>query len=410
LGAKLTNVEEARQRILDNVNRLSDEMITIADALGRVIDEDIKATVSIPHFDNSAMDGYALRTEDTKGACEHSAMVLNVLGDVAAGYVPDREINAGEAIRIMTGAPIPKGADAVLMQEYTERFDSGTKVKIFREVKLNDHIRRAGEDIKAGDIAIESGTRLNPAAIGMLAAMGKTSIKVVKRPTVAIISTGDELVNIDEQLAPGKIRNSNAYSISALVAEAGCIPLILGIAHDNRKELVEMIEKGLEADMIITTGGVSVGDYDIVKDVVNEMGEMILWKINMKPGKPLAFGTIKGKPLIGLPGNPTSSMVSFIQFARPALLKMSAQNSYSLMRVEAEFEDKVKNKSGRRNYIRVMVRNEDGVFKARLSGGQHSGSLKPMNQANGLMVVPENIYEVNRGDKVKVELLEMVSG
>jgi molybdopterin molybdotransferase len=321
----------------------------------------------------------------------------------------DKEIAVGEAIRIMTGAPLPKGADAVLMQEYTERFDNGSQVKVFRESSVNEHVRKAGEDIREGDIAISSGTRLNPAAIGMLAAMGRTEIRVVRRPVVAIISTGDELVGIDEPLAPGKIRNSNAYSIAALVQEAGCIPQMLGIARDKREDLVGMVEKGLEADMIITTGGVSVGDYDIVKDVVSEMGEMKLWKINMKPGKPLAFGMIKGKPLIGLPGNPTSSMVSFIQFARPALLKMSALASYSLMRVEALAEDKVKNKSGRRNYIRVIVRNDDGIFRARLSGGQHSGSLKPMMQANGLMVIPENVFEINPGDKVKVELLEPVT-
>jgi molybdopterin molybdotransferase len=405
----LTNVEEARQRILDNVERLSNEEVSITEAFGRVLDEDIQAPVDIPHFDNSAMDGYAVHAADTAGATQESPATLKAIGDVAAGYVPDREIGMGETIRIMTGASVPEGADAIVMQEYTERLDERSQVRVFREVTVGEHIRKTGEDIRAGEIALERGKRLNPAAIGLLAATGRMTVKVIRKPVVAIISTGDELIEVDEPLAPGKIRNSNAYSIAALLQETGCIPLMLGIAGDNRNDLVEKIEKGLDADMIITTGGVSVGDYDIVKDVVSEMGEVMLWKINMKPGKPLAFGMIKNKPLIGLPGNPTSSMVSFIQFARPALLKMSARTDLSLMTVRAVSEDKVKNRSGRRNYIRVIVRNDDGVFRARLSGGQHSGSLRPMMQANGLMVVPEDVYEIQPEDKVEIELLEPVA-
>ncbi|HEY3374959.1 MAG TPA: gephyrin-like molybdotransferase Glp [Candidatus Aquicultor sp.] len=401
------SVDEAREIILSKIERLSGEEVPIMDALGRVLDEDVYAEADIPPFNNSAMDGYAVQAADTAGACPFNGIELHVLGDVAAGYVPTSAIGAGEAIRIMTGAQMPEGADAVVMVEYTEKTNGGVLIK--DEVQANENVRFAGEDIKAGEIAVHRGKKLTPGDIGVLASVGKAIVQVVRRPVVAIITTGDELVDLGEPLVPGKIRNSNGYGIAAQVIEAGGIPLMLGIARDTREALMAKVEEGTSADMIITTGGVSVGDYDFVKDILDVAGEMVFWKVAMKPGKPLAFGIIKGKPVIGLPGYPTSSMISFDQFARPAMLKMSGRTDFMRMRIEAIAEDMVKNKSGRRNMIRVIVRRDDGVFKARLSGMQKSGNIKPLSLANGVMVVPEAVRQVNPGDTVTVELFEPIT-
>ncbi len=408
---KLISVDEAREIILSKVERLSTEEVPILESLGRVLDEDILAEADIPSFNNSAMDGYAVRFEDTTGAWPGAPAELKVLGDLAAGYVPESPVGKGEAVRIMTGAQMPEGANAVVMVENTERTDGG--VLVFSPVRPGENVRFAGEDIKAGEVALKRGKKIIPGDIGMMASVGKAIVKVVRKPRVAIITTGDELVGIDEPLAPGKIRNSNAYSIAAQVIDAGCIPLMLGIARDTREALMAKVEEavGIKADMIITTGGVSVGDYDFVKDILDEAGEMVFWQVAMKPGKPLAFGIIKEIPVIGLPGYPTSSMVSFEQFARPALLKMSGRSDISRMTVEAIFQDpSFMNRTGRRNMVRVVVAKEDGMFKARLSGPQQSGSLKPMTLADGLMVIPEYVEEIKAGDKVTVQLFEPIAG
>lgn len=403
----MISVEEAREIILGKIERIHEtEEVPILEALGRVLDEDIYAEANIPPFDNSAMDGYAVRSEDVAGAWPAGPVELKVLGDVAAGYIPESPIGPGETIRIMTGAPMPEGADAVVMVENTERTDDG--VLIFVPARRGENVRFAGEDIRAGDVALKRGKKIIPGDIGILASVGKANVRVVRKPIVAIITTGDELVDIDEPLTPGKIRNSNAYSIAAQVIDTGCTPLMLGIAVDSREALLAKVEEAAGADMIVTTGGVSVGDHDFVKDILDQAGEMVFWQVAMKPGKPLAFGIVDGKPLIGLPGYPTSSMVSFEQFARPALLKMSGRSDTSRMTIDAVFEEAFKNKSGRRNMIRVVVTKEDGVFKARLSGPQKSGSLRPMTLANGLMVIPEDT-EIKPGDKVEVQLFEPVT-
>ncbi len=406
----MISVEDAREVILSKIERLSTEEVPILDSLGRVLDEDILAEDDIPPFNRSAMDGYAVRFEDTTGAGPGKPVGLKVLGDVAAGYVPESPIGTGEAIRIMTGAQMPEGANAVVMVENTERTDNG--VIVFSPVRPGENVRYAGEDIRAGETALKHGKKIIPGDIGMMASVGKATVKVVRKPRVAIITTGDELVNIDEPLMPGKIRNSNAYSIAAQVTDTGCIPLMLGIARDTKEELMAKIDEAVSraADMIITTGGVSVGDYDFVKDILNAAGEMVFWKVAMKPGKPLAFGIIKGIPAIGLPGNPTSSMVSFEQFARPALLKMSGRKDITRMAVEAVFQDSsFANRTGRRNMLRVVVTKDGNSFKARLSGSQESGNLKPMTIANGLMVIPEDVGEIKAGDKVTVQLFEPIT-
>lgn len=403
----MISVEEARSTILSKIGRLETEEVPILEALGRVLDEDILSGADMPPFDNASMDGYAVRFADTAGASPEGPSELKVLGDVAAGYMPESPIAEGEAIRIMTGAPMPEGADAVVMVENTERIEGG--VLVFVPVRVVENVRFAGEDLRQGDIALASGKRIAPGDIGMLASVGKAKVKVVRRPVVAIITTGDELVEIDKPLSPGKIRNSNAYSIAAQVIDTGCVPLMLGIAPDSREALLAKVEAGVAgADMVITTGGVSVGDYDLVKDILAEAGEMVFWQVAMKPGKPLAFGIIEDKPVLGLPGYPTSSMVSFEQFARPALLKMSGRADVGRMTIEAIFEESFVNRSGRRNMVRVTVAKVDGVFKARLSGPQQSGNLKPMGLANGLMAVAEDI-ELKPGDTVTVQLMELIT-
>lgn len=399
----MVTVDEARQIILNKIECLPSEEVSILESLGGVLDEDVYAEADIPPFNNSAMDGYAVKAEDTAGA-NVEPVELRVLGDVAAGYVPKSAIGSGEAIRIMTGAQMPEGADAVVMVEVTERTDSG--VRILEAVKAGEHVRYAGEDIRKGDAAIKQGKKIIPGDIGMIASVGKATVRVVRKPVVAIITTGDELVDLGEPLVPGKIRNSNGYSIAAQVLDAGCTPWMLGIAKDTREALMEKVQEATAADMIITTGGVSVGDYDFVKDILGQAGEMVFWKVAMKPGKPLAFGVIKGKPVIALPGYPTSSMISFEQFARPALMKMSGRTDFYRMRVAAVAQDTIKNNSGRRNMIRVIVRKENDSYTARISGSQKSGSLKAMTLANAVMIIPEDIREVNPGDMVTVELFE----
>ncbi|MHB0976626.1 MAG: molybdopterin molybdotransferase MoeA [Candidatus Aquicultorales bacterium] len=399
----MINVDEALVEILDNIKRLPAEEVPVLDALGRTLDEDVLSGIDIPPFDNSAMDGYAVRAEDVAEATESRPAVLQVLEDLAAGYVASNSIGRGEAVRIMTGAPLPAGADAVVMVERTERSDG--QVAVRKPVVRSENVRYAGEDVRAGEIVLGRGKTLKPGDIGMLASVGRASVKAVRRPRVAILSTGDELVGIDEPLAPGKIRNSNAYSLAAQAMEAGAVPVLLGIARDTREDLVAKITAGLEADMVLTSGGVSVGDYDLVKQVLGEMGEMVFWKVAMKPAKPLAFGLIEGKPLFGLPGNPTSSMVSFEQFVRPSLLKMSGKTRLTRPVIEVVVDEKIVKKPERRHFLRaILERHDDGVH-AKLTGSQGSGILKSMTLADAFLIVPEGVSVVEPGERLKAQLL-----
>ncbi len=399
----MISVDEARDLILSRIPVLPSEEVALLDALYRVLDEDVYSDSDIPPFDNSAMDGYAVRAEDVAGASADNPVVLDVLEDLAAGYVAERSVRKGAAIRIMTGAPMPKGADSVVKVEETERSDGS--VKVFKAVKGGENVRFAGEDVKEGELVLGKGKLLGPGDIGMLASIGKASVRAIRRPTVAVISTGDELVDIGEPLAPGKIRNSNAYSIGAQVLEAGAIPLMVGIARDARDDLVEKIEKGLQADVLVTSGGISVGDYDLVKRVLAELGEIVLWKVAMKPGKPLAFGTVRGKPLFGLPGYPTSSMVSFEQFVRPAILKMSGRSDLKRPEIEVVLDERVIKKPGRRHFLRAVLEKRDGEVRASLTSSQKSGSLKPMTVANALLVIPEEVTVVEPGERVIAQLI-----
>jgi len=399
------SVTEAVTTILDEIAVLGTERVAITGALGRVLAEDISAPFNIPPLDNSAMDGYAVRFQDLQGASAQHPAKLKILGDIPAGYSASKPMSAGETYRIMTGAPIPEGADTVVMQEDTRAHDR--VVEIFNLCPRGSHIRRAGEDLNSGDSVVTSGTLLRPAHIGVLASIKKSLVTVYQRPRVAIISTGDELVDVDEALAGGKIVSSNSYSLYALVLDSGAVPVSLGIARDTREALRDKFLAALHADMIISSGGVSVGDYDFVKDVMQDIGaEMKFWKVAMRPGNPLAFGVIGGKPAFGLPGNPVSVMVSFEQFVRPALRKMSGHTKLFRPVIEATALENVETKKDRHYFIRCMVRKTEAGYAATTTGGQGSGILMSMAKATGLMLVPADRDGVNAGEKVAVQILD----
>ena len=412
----MISVEEALEKVLSYVDVLEAEDEFLLDSLGRVLAEDVRSTINIPPLDNAAMDGYALQAESTKGANSSSPRVLRVIGEVAAGYITKEEVGPGTAIRIMTGAPIPKGTDAVVQFEDTdeEKRKAAKKplseIGVLRQTEKGLNIRRAGEDISSGSLVLQAGTVLRPQEIGVLASLGREVVRAIRRPVVAILATGDELVDIKEALPSGKIYNSNTYSLAAQVVRYGGIPKILGIAKDNIKALEDKIKQARDADLLITSAGVSVGEYDVVKDVLARLGEVTFWTVRMKPGKPLAFGLLHlGKrkiPQLGLPGNPVSSMIAFEQFARPAILKMLGRENFFKPTIQAKSEGRIDNKDGRRVFARVRVTKRDGQYFARLVGPQGSGILTSMAQANGLMIVPEDKQVIEVGDEVQVQMLD----
>lgn len=402
----MLSVEQASQQLLSYFHTLEPEPVPVLESLDRVLAEDVYADVDIPPHDNTAMDGYAVLAADTQGASAESPVELRIIGDLAAGYVSSQEVVAGECIRIMTGAPIPRGADAVVPFEDTER--KGDAVRILKGVRTGDNVRQAGEDVKKGTLVLSRGCRIRPQEVGMLATVGHAVVQVTRRPRVAILATGDEVVEIDAPLGPGKIRNSNTYSNAAQVLAAGGVPVLLGIAHDQVEELTARIQAGLaqKVDLFLTSGGVSVGDFDVVKQVLAAEGEMTFWRVRMKPGKPLAFGRIGGVPLLGLPGNPVSAMVSFELFARAAILKMLGQCRPQRPSVEATLVDGMKRKDGRRHFVRVKVSEKDGGYEAAMTGEQGSGILSSMVEANGLAIIPEGWPSAPPGSKVRVMLLD----
>ncbi len=362
------------------------------------------------------MDGYAVQAQSTAGASPTSPRVLRVIGEVAAGYITKEEVRPATSIRIMTGAPVPKGADAVVQFEETDeekRKSTGkplSEIIILRQVERGTNIRVAGEDIASGSLVLNAGMVLRPQEIGVLASLGREVVRVIRRPLVAILATGDELVDIKDPLPPGKIYNSNTYSLAAQVIRYGGVPKILGIAKDNIKALEDKIKQARDADLLITSAGVSVGEYDVVKNVLARLGEVTFWTVRMKPGKPLAFGVLRlGKkriPHLGLPGNPVSSMIAFEQFARPAILKMLGKKDYAKPTIQAKSESRVDNKDRRRVFARVRVTKREGQFFARLVGPQGSGILTSMAQANGLLIVPEDKPGIEVGDEVQVQMLD----
>ncbi len=406
----MISVEEALEKVLSCVSVLDREEKPILQCLGQVLDEDVYSSIDVPPRDNSAMDGYTVRAEDTTGAAPSSPVYLNVIGEVKAGDIPKEEVGALSALRIMTGAPIPRGADSVVQFEDTDealrRERPPFQIGILHQVTKGQNVRRAGEDIARGQLVLKRGAVLRPAEIGVIASLGKETTWVIRRPVVAIIATGDELAALGQPLPEGKIYNSNSFSVAAQVLRYGGIPQILGIARDRVKDIKDKIKEALSADLLLTSGGVSMGNYDLVKDVLAKQGEISFWTVRMKPGKPLAFGMIKGVPHLGLPGNPVSSMITFELFARPAILKMMGKKNLSKPTIEATLEGHIKNTDGRRIFARAIVSREGNRYLARIAGPQGSGILTSMSRANGLVIVPEDVEAVEEGETVKVLMLD----
>ncbi|MCX7816247.1 MAG: molybdopterin molybdotransferase MoeA [Syntrophales bacterium] len=402
----MITVREAQERILATFELLPTEKVGILDALGRVLAEDIWAKRNIPPRNNSAMDGYAVRFEDTKGASKKNPVILDIVEEIPAGTFPKKKIHPGQAACVMTGAPLPEGANAVVRVEDTRR--EGRKIFIFTEVNPNTDVRYAGEDVKEGELVLPRGTVIRPPEVGMLAALGRAFVEVHQRPVVAILATGDEIIDIDEGESPWKTISSNTYSTMAQVKECGAIPVNLGIAKDRREDLIEKLKAGLRADIIITSGGVSVGEYDLVKHVMGDMGTVQFWQIAMRPGKPLAFGTISETPIFGLPGNPVSSMVTFEQFVRPSLLKMMGFRKLFRPVIRAITTENIKKKKGFRYFLRGVVEKKEKEFYVTTTGAQGSGILKSMVKANALIVLPEERESILSGEEVEVQLLENI--
>jgi molybdopterin molybdotransferase len=369
----------------------------------------------VARFDNSPMDGYAVRAADVAAATPETPVVLRVVDYIPAGNLPRVPVGEGEASRIMTGAPMPEGADAVVMIEVTRalELDGGPEgtVEIQRAVRPEENVRYRGEDVRIGDVVLRGGETVGSAAVGLMAALGYHHVFVFRRPRVGIISTGDELVEITEQPGPGKIRNSNAWSLSAQVLEAGGEPVILGIAGDTEAETLALLKRSEEFDVTLSTGGVSMGDFDVVKAVLAELGQMDFWKIAQRPGSPLTFGHIGGKPFFGLPGNPTASMVSFELYVRPMLRLMSGHSHIDRPRVTARLLHDARKKPGKRYFWRGRVSaGDEGELVVEAMSNQSSALLTSMHLANCLIVLPEDAERVEAGSLVDCIRLDIEEG
>jgi molybdopterin molybdotransferase len=409
----MISVEEALEKILHKVCILGMEEKRLLDCIGQVIAEDIYAPFDLPNYDNSVMDGYAVRAADIKGASKDNPVALNITGKIIAGMVSDLRVNHGEAVMIMTGSMIPDGADVVIPFESTDTpekssLDEQKGVKIYQELVSGTFIRKAGLDMREGVLSIKKGKLIGSSEIGFLASIGREKIKVTRRPVVAVLATGDELVNFGENLTRGKIYNSNSFALSAQVIEFGGIPKILGVARDNLDKLTAIFKEEADYDLLITSGGVSAGHYDFVRNALESAGTLEFWQVRMKPGRPLTFGMIgeeKKKPHLGLPGNPVSCMITLEMFGRPVIFKMMGRTDYKRPAVSAIIEDEIENTDGRRIFARVIVENRENQYYARLTGSQDSAIMSSMLKANGLAVVSEDSEFIRKGDKVQVMLL-----
>lgn len=402
----MISVEEAIKRMLVDATPLNTIQVPLAESLGMVLAQDIIAQEDIPPFANSMMDGFALLSEDSKPQ-EGKTPRLRVTGDVAAGYLADRALESGTAMRIMTGAPIPLGADAVIQVELTrsEGPDSGW-VEILQEVPPGNNIRPAGQDMRRGRTILTRGTEIRAWEIGILATLGWAMVPVIRRARVAIIGTGDEVIDVDQPLKPGEIRDSNSYLLEGVIRTAGAEPYRLGVARDTVESLREKFDEAKQYDLIITSGGVSVGNFDLVKDIMTEKGRVDFWRINMRPGKPIAFGHIDSIPLLGLPGNPVSSAVTFELFGRPLIRKLQGHSRLHKPQVEVTLTDGIHNQDMRRHYVRAHVAWQHDHFVAHTTGNQGSHIMTSLLNANALIIVPEGGVEVHPEDKMKAIMLD----
>src|SRR5512133_838289 len=398
---------EALQSILARVAPLPPRTLPLAEALGLAAAGAIRSAEQVPPFTNSAMDGYAVRAGDLAAASAEHPVRLRVLGDLAAGATPDRAVAAGTAWRIMTGAPLPEGADSVVQVEDTVRGEDWVEVR--KPLREGIHIRLAGEDIQAGLALVEAGRGLRPGDLGVLAAVGHSAVTVHPRARVAVLTTGDELVDASERPGPGQIRDANIHAICAQLAACGAIPVPFARVRDDRAALAGVLREAMQADAILTTGGISVGDYDFVKAILEELGaQRVFWKVAQKPGGPLGFWMLGDKPAFGIPGNPVAAMLMVEEYVRPALRQLMGFAKLHRPVAEARLEGGWTGKAGdhRTTFLRVVARREGGQLRARLTGPQGSAILSSMLHANALAVIPAGMDRVESGGMVPLHLTE----
>ncbi len=397
---------EAARTILSSVGPEAVEHVPLIDSLGRILASDIVSPIDIPQRDNSAMDGYAVRSEDVRGNCP---VELHVIDEVPAGAVPDKPIGKGQCSRIFTGAPIPTGADGVTRQEYATRI-SDTVVRIDKDSDASGNIRPAGEDLRRGAVVMSSGTELKPAHLGLLASVARDPVPVYRRPRIGVMTSGDEIADLDEKeaiLNGSKIGSSNTYTLLSAIKQAGGMPVPLGIAKDDPEDIRARMSLSADLDMLVTSGGVSVGEHDHLKNVFEELGgELKFWRIKMRPGKPVAFGVLNGCPWIGLPGNPVSTMVTFELFVRPAIRKMLGLANPYRGTVSVRISEAYRSGTSRRDFVRATVEQRDGKLTASATGSQGSGILTSMAKANALVIVPSEMREVAEGETLQAILLD----
>jgi molybdopterin molybdotransferase len=413
----LLSVAEAREKLLDSFSEVETESVPLAQAAGRVIAADVVSQIDLPLFANSSMDGFAVLSEDVAASHPDQPVVLQVVADIPAGQLSPISIKTGQAARIMTGAPLPPGADAVVPVEDTDHYQRGVEpgsaapeqVRIFQSAEKGAYIRSKGIDVRSGETVLFSKSRLRPQDLGLLAMLGQADILVYRRPKVLIFSTGDELLPVEQPLTPGKIHDSNSYTLSASITRDSGEAHYLGIARDREEDVRNLLEKALErgADLIISSAGVSVGAFDYVRQVVEQNGRMEFWRVNMRPGKPLAFGSYQEIPFIGLPGNPVSAFIGYEVFVRPALHKLAGLSESKRVVHTVTLEEPV-NSDGRESYLRAVVNVKDGSYSARLTGHQGSGNLLSLVQANALLIIPSGVKSLPAKAEVEAWFLDKV--
>lgn len=403
----LLSVEEARKRILAKFTEKPSITIQLDDGLNQILSEDIRTNIDLPPFDNSSMDGFAVIASDLENLSEDNPIELEVIEDIAAGHYPKNEVHSGQASRIMTGAPLPSGANAVVPVEFTNYSDRYAqqllmdKIIVYQSVKAGDYVRPRGQDIQKHEKILSKGHKLRPQDLGFLAAQGIDRVSVVKQPVVALLSSGDELLKPGEELVPGKIYDSNSVTIKTLLTSFGAHIIDLGVAKDNFNDIKSKLDSALESeiDLIISTAGVSVGVYDFIREVILEDGNLNFWKVNIRPGKPLTFGEYKKKPFLGLPGNPVSAYVSCLVFVKPIIQKL-----YGLQKEIHYYETVITEdilSDGRESYLRAIIHTENGKYQAKLASHQGSGNIFSLVCANALLIIPAGVKSVPKGKTVK---------
>jgi len=400
----MISIDEAQRIVLGSVSPLPPERVALIEALGCVLAEAVVAKIPLPPFDDSAMDGYAVAAEDTRGASRDNPRALKVAEDLPAGTAPARRVQRGTAARIMTGAPLPPGADAVVMVEETLALGRG-EVEILREAEPGDNVRPAGEDIEAGVVALSPGLVLGPGELGLAAALGCATVVAIRRPSVAVLTTGSELVEPGEELKPGAIYNSNQAALAARVLSVGAKVAKCLHVEDEADAVERALRECADADIILTTGGVSVGEYDFVKVALERLGEIKFWKVLMKPGKPVAFGEVMGRPLFGLPGNPVSALVTFELLVAPALRRLAGHENCMPTTVKARLLTGLSHKPPRREYVQAVTQHGEDGYVVQPSQKRGSAMLTSTVGANSLVVIPEESTGVRAGEMVDVVLL-----